>query len=271
MRKLIFFCFAFVVISSFSDKPLDKEVKQHQILGLLIEILDRYKIDVLANWKGVGPEKITRTTIAPLNGDYPISNELKEKSTGSLESLSSTLEQEIRSGALGGVVANENLSLSKNIPFLKRWGNEKGKRIFISFTRKDLKEAAILRRVLRKHGYIAFTYLNSIGNVQYSPRKVGELLQTADHVLIIDTKAARKSKGIYIESKILKELHEGRLRAQIQDFLKETERLEKENLDDFKKKNSWKLRSIIEKRTRRIMYLKKEVIRYKSIELKRAK
>lgn len=99
--------------------------------------------------------------------------------------------------------------------FLKEWlGVDKGKRIFIAFTRSDLPIALNVKEALEQSGYAVFTYLRQEGKDPWAhPDFVGAVFAHSGQCLVIDTINSRGSEGVEFEAKCINALMPKRIPA----------------------------------------------------------
>jgi hypothetical protein len=86
--------------------------------------------------------------------------------------------------------------------FVAKWQKaDPGKRVFLSFTSKDVEWAEKAAQVLQAKGYVTFVYLKSGESTpRYDPKFVGEMFSQASHHIVLDTENARKSPGVWLEA-----------------------------------------------------------------------
>jgi|GEM_PF-3007697 len=122
--------------------------------------------------------------------------------------------EEFEKGAAGFVAgvrtAGEPIARGKSInaqnDFFARWNAASAdQRVFISFTSKDAAHAQATARALEKAGYVAFVFLRR-GDVApaLDPAFVGRMFSEAGHHMVIDSKHARASEGVWFEAGFVK-------------------------------------------------------------------
>lgn len=77
-------------------------------------------------------------------------------------------------------------------------------RVFIAFSRRDAAAASAVRRALEKQGYVCFTYIHGQSREPWANAvEVGRYFREAGNHLVIDSRAARASKGVRLEAHAL--------------------------------------------------------------------
>ncbi|WP_129468795.1 MULTISPECIES: hypothetical protein [Mesorhizobium] len=95
--------------------------------------------------------------------------------------------------------------------FDKTWNaSEPSKRIFISFSGKDLPHALAVEEQLVRLGYVTFLYKKST-TVDVNPVEVGRYFQGAAHRYVIDTGNARASPAVNAEALADRYKREGKI------------------------------------------------------------
>lgn len=75
------------------------------------------------------------------------------------------------------------------------------KRVFVSFSGKDLQKAQVLANGLRTQGYIVFLFKNNEANLpMVNAVETGQFFREAGHHLVVDTPNARTSAAVLAES-----------------------------------------------------------------------
>lgn len=93
------------------------------------------------------------------------------------------------------------LSLSSETAFRTRWdGAASHKRVFISFSRQDVKVAEAVQQVLNASGYDTFMYLGNRSGLQPNAVDTGNYFREARSRYVIDTENARRSHAIAVEA-----------------------------------------------------------------------
>ena len=192
----------------------DKDaILNDQILGPLVEPLEKEGIDIVGG----------NTAKVPL-GARPRIALLYQMKTNTEVQLPDTENQawitEFLAGTTGIIGAVQYSINNKSLDdqgFLNIWQQApQDKRVFLSFTRLDIREAEKVKTILEAHGNVVFTFLNTINEApKYPALLVGELFGQAGTYIVLDTNNARKSKGIWLEMRAIKV-------KEIQDSLKET-------------------------------------------------
>jgi hypothetical protein len=82
-----------------------------------------------------------------------------------------------------------------------RWESAKpGKRVFISFSSKDLGTARLVENILIGKGYSTYIYLREIEERRPNVVETGRYFREADFKYVIDTKNSRESTAIAVEA-----------------------------------------------------------------------
>lgn len=77
-------------------------------------------------------------------------------------------------------------------------------RVFIAFSRRDAAAANAVRRALERKGYVCFTYIHGQTREPWANAvEVGRYFREAGTHLVIDSQAARASKGVRLEAHAL--------------------------------------------------------------------
>jgi len=86
--------------------------------------------------------------------------------------------------------------------FRKEWSSqEKSKRVFISFSGRDMAFAQSVAKILHDHGFSTFLYKGQVSEeIRFNSADVGNFFDQAGHRLLIDTKNARSSGAIAAEA-----------------------------------------------------------------------
>jgi hypothetical protein len=75
------------------------------------------------------------------------------------------------------------------------------KRVFISFAREDLPAVRKVRRELERKGYVCFTYVRGQSKEPWANAvEVGRYFREAGRHLVVDSRAARRSRGVQVEA-----------------------------------------------------------------------
>ena len=75
------------------------------------------------------------------------------------------------------------------------------KRVYIAFARQDLAAATTVRRALEKKGYLCFIYTPGQRRPAWAnPAELGRYFREAGLHLVLDSRAARSSKGVRFEA-----------------------------------------------------------------------
>jgi hypothetical protein len=180
--------------------------KLHPLLGEILDPLHKKGIDV------VGGD----TSEVPL-GRRPRVAELAGMPTldANVDWDSVPWMKDFRSGTAGFVAAAKTDTRAPGpLPkdeFLARWQQvAQDRRIFLSFTSKDLQLAHATEGVLREHGYVTFMFLRSGDEgPRYDATLVGKLFTEAEHHFVIDTRNARRSPGVFMEASFAKHMGGG--------------------------------------------------------------
>jgi hypothetical protein len=103
---------------------------------------------------------------------------------------------------LGAKTSEPGSAAQTEDEFVAKWQNaDPGKRVFLSFTSKDVEWAEKAAQVLQAKGYVTFVYLKSGESTpRYDPKFVGEMFSQASHRIVLDTENARKSRGVWLEA-----------------------------------------------------------------------
>jgi hypothetical protein len=118
---------------------------------------------------------------------------------------------DFRSGATGCVLGAK--TTGPTVPartedeFVAKWRNAAAdKRVFLSFTSKDVELAHKANKALQAKNYVTFVYLRS-GDLapRFDPKFVGEMFSQASHHIVLDTENARKSPGVWLEAEQARE------------------------------------------------------------------
>lgn len=169
------------------------------ILATLVDALHPKGIDVVGGDTSEVPLD-RRPRVALLSG---VPN--RRSAAGAVEA---PWMREFRTGAMGFVAALGPSAGAAPVTvddFLNRWNAvSRDKRVFLSFTRADAHLADAAAEALRSQGYVTFTFLKANDSAPaYDPTTVGALFADAGHHFVIDTPNARKSEGVWLESKTL--------------------------------------------------------------------
>lgn len=74
-------------------------------------------------------------------------------------------------------------------------------RVFVAFTNEDFDAASQIKKSLEASGFVVFVFLKEKNEKPWAdPALVGEVFAQATHRLVIDSAAARSSKGLQFES-----------------------------------------------------------------------
>ena len=183
-------------IGGASGKLLGDKGQLDPVLKELVKPLHAKGIDVFAGDTSVKrPTK--RPRIALLTG-MPTA---KPADFDELEWMAS-----FKSGAsgcvLGAKTSEPGNAAQTEDEFVAKWQNAyPGKRVFLSFTSKDVEWAEKAAQVLQAKGYVTFVYLKSGESTPpYDPKFVGEMFSQASHHIVLDTENARKSPGVWLEA-----------------------------------------------------------------------
>jgi hypothetical protein len=174
----------------------------------LIKPLDSKGIDVVAGDTSVVPlSKPNRPRIALLAG---MPTEL------SIDDKKPPWMKEFVSGTMGIVagtqISQKGYTAETEDQFLGKWrAAEKDKRVFLSFTSADVKEAQAIAKALQERGYVTFTFLNSGEHKpRYDTAIAGNLFSEAGHFIVLDTANSRKSPGVWLEATLARSLSMGK-------------------------------------------------------------
>jgi glutaredoxin len=198
MKQSIFFSkylLLLFALSVLSFKVIDKNSSYpNKLLQELAIDLDKHKIDIIQNWRSNATIGNDRWILAPLanwNEKYR-----------AVANTNESWVNEFVDGYMGGLAAVQKSPAENS--FFNLWRAEsEEKRIFISFTQADREAAYAVKSSLESKGYVVFIYLNEFGQPSQSASEAGAMMKTAGQHFIIDSKNARKSPGVIIESQIL--------------------------------------------------------------------
>jgi hypothetical protein len=144
-------------------------------------------------------------TLAPLRG-FPLSKEKGLKTRRFEELFKAGAFEDAALIAVSGK-GRPKASVARELPRLWKRAPP-SKRVFIAFARGDLRAANAIRRALEGKGYLCFTYIHGrSSNVPWANAvEVGRYFREAGVHLVIDSRAARASKGVRLEAHALPQL-----------------------------------------------------------------
>lgn len=194
--KFIKNCFIKIILISIlffsvSYRILDPKAKNpNALLKKIAPQLDKLNINVVQDWNSKIKTDNRNAIIAPL-ANWP-GQKKEEFTTGWVKDLKNGLHA-------GYAALRYKKKLSpKEMPAV--WNRiNKNQRVFISFTRADIKVAEELRKVLESEGYKVFTYINA-GEINQSYEEVGRIMSTAGKHFVIDSYNSRISQGVIAEA-----------------------------------------------------------------------
>jgi hypothetical protein len=96
--------------------------------------------------------------------------------------------------------ARTKASIARDLPRVWRRAPP-SKRVYIAFARQDLAAANTVRRALEKKGYLCFIYTPDQRRPRWAnPAELGRYYREAGVHLVLDSRAARSSKGVRFEA-----------------------------------------------------------------------
>jgi hypothetical protein len=122
---------------------------------------------------------------------------------------------EFLSGATGFVAgaqtAEPGHAAKTKDKFLAEWQKAAAsKRVFLSFTSADIKAAHAAAQALHARGYVTFVFLNpGKPKPRYDATFTGKMFLEAGHHIVLDTQNARKSRGVWLEATLAREITGG--------------------------------------------------------------
>ena len=197
--------------SASHGKAVTKPWPPNSVLDALLTPLDRQGIDVAyCCLDALVPDPL-RLRVAPLR-DMPTDRDpglnLKRKWVSQFVSGFTAVQAAVEVRLQGPRHPSEKTfrRLSKQ--------HSAGRRVFLSHDASNREEARRVEMALNDLGFVTFTYLNEEGLVRYPPKVVGALLATADHCLVLDSGAARSSRGVGLETRLVKSRLKTELRGE---------------------------------------------------------
>ncbi len=186
-KKIFFFCTIIFFISSGFIR-LDKG-KSHPLLEKLEHFLDLHAIDIIVDWESDVALR-GNPVLAPI-ANYKISvlekkSEWIDEFTNSYKNALIALETDLKKG---------------EFDFLKEWNaSPPEKKVFVSFTKEDVKHAEVIKSALEKEGYKVFIYKESNRATFTNPTFIAQCMREAENVFIIDTDNSRNKPGVMAEA-----------------------------------------------------------------------
>jgi len=173
---------------SVSGKALDEAVAEDALLGVVVEALAAYTIDVSANLNArevvgvrIDAPRLGRFADLPIN-DLPDSSELQDWEVA--YSLSE----------IGGLAIFANPDAGRTltpVDFLAQWLNgSAAERALLTFHADDFATIELIQRVLTGYGYPTLLLYAAA-----QPTTAGEIYATAAQRLALDTRGARRYKS----------------------------------------------------------------------------
>ena len=214
LARIAFAMLAVLPLPSGGAEILDKDGPAHPILSPLADVLDAAGIDVILG-RAASFGTPGRPRLARLEG-FETSREFDWK--GYWQDVWTVGFEKGLVGALLAAAPGESpppvareiercrtvsaVTTDVTCDFLREWlAAGEGKRVFIAFTRSDLKHAVAIRAALAEMGYVGFIYLRDGEHDPWAhPDFVGAVFQRADHRLVIDTENSRGSEGVEFEA-----------------------------------------------------------------------
>lgn len=209
-RAVIVFLLVFCLIQVSVARVVDISSKPDRLLDSLVANLDRGGIDIRR-----GPGNIRKPFI-PLRPqltrleNFPFTDSSKIRNSGR---FTTHFEAGVftESYLVAVDIGRPYPDISED-EFEKVWGDApKDKRIFVSFSRKDIEYAERVRAALEAEDYVTFLYLNGSSKYpQTNAVQVGTYFKKAGNHLVIDTQNARSSMGVIAEAQALRAMRSGK-------------------------------------------------------------
>jgi len=202
MRRISVVLIASLVFSGYqlSGKVIGRHGNLDPVLKALETPLHKRGVDVVAG--NTRSFKLgSRPRLAPLTG-MPTANPPSDWN-------SRPWMKSFRDGAAGFVAGAKSgggrRAASAN-DFLTAWSRaSRDRRVFISFTAKDVRAAEAAADALAAKGYVAFVFLkSSMPKPAYDTALVGRMFGEAGHRYVVDTRNARASAGVWLEASMAK-------------------------------------------------------------------
>jgi hypothetical protein len=165
--------------------------------------VDSKGIDVLRKWSYT-PKAPKRPVLTPLKG-----------STYAFKTKTAQMKwtQEFEGNIHYGLVGIRNTpgkTTVNSVPsdleeFKNKWEKARpSQRVFISFTKLDFEHAIAVKQALDDQGYTTFIFLDKAnGSPIVTAKEAGYFFATAENHFLIDTKNARRSRGVWFERALL--------------------------------------------------------------------
>jgi hypothetical protein len=205
MRRLALLLIASLVLAGYplSGKVIGRRTNLDQVLQMLERPLHDRGIDVVAG-NTASFNLGSRPRVATLSG-MPTANPPPDWSLR----RSRPWMEDFRDGLAGfvaGAKSTHGRRATSADDFLNAWhGAPRDRRVFISFTAKDVSAAEAAADALAAKGYVAFVFIKSSSlNPTYDTALVGRMFGEAGHHYVVDTPNARKSAGVWFEASLVK-------------------------------------------------------------------
>ena len=189
---------AFLAGQPMSARVIGARGKLDPLLKTLEAPLQKRGIDVVAGDTANHPLG-TRPRVARLSGMPTAKPPAGWKSRPWMKSFEAG-----RTGFLAAAPGEGRKRARSSSEFLQAWKRAPAdQRVFLSFTRKDVRAAESAARALEARGYVTFIYLTSKSKgPKYDTTTVGRLYAEAGHRLVVDTPNARRSEGVWLEARL---------------------------------------------------------------------
>jgi hypothetical protein len=205
--RLILVVFSMIVLPELTVAAIvDGSTVTDNLLGQMVNELDARGIDVRN-----GPDS---NPLGPRPQLTEISNFPASETIGANDPFSSSFNAGAFAGDRAALVAVGGSGVPQTADraeFDKAWNtSEPSRRVFVSFSGKDLPHALAVEEQLVRLGYVTFLYKKST-TVDVNPVEVGQYFQGAGHRYVIDTGNARASPAVNAEALADRYKREGKI------------------------------------------------------------
>ncbi len=202
MRRIALLLIASLALTGFplSGKVIGRRSSLDPVLKALEIPLHDRGIDVVAG-NTASFRLGSRPRVAPLSGMPTVNSPADWSSRPWMKDF-----RDGAAGLLAGAKSSRGRRAASADDFLTAWrSTPRDKRVFISFTAKDISAAEEAADALAAKGYVAFVFIKSSSpKPAYDAALVGRIFSEAGHHYVIDTRNARESAGVWLEASLAK-------------------------------------------------------------------